>query len=96
MMVARHEMPGKRLDTIRPVGNGLIRCARPCPPSNVTRARRDRSYRTLRDGLLDAGVQAFHAWLPSFSPSGASMARPRSFPALPLVPGAPASSRRSR
>ena len=25
MMVARHEMPGKSTDTIRPVGNGVIR-----------------------------------------------------------------------
>jgi hypothetical protein len=29
MMVARHEMPGKRADMFRPVGNGVIRSATP-------------------------------------------------------------------
>jgi hypothetical protein len=32
MMVARHEMPGKRSDMIRPVGNGVICGAMLCPP----------------------------------------------------------------
>jgi hypothetical protein len=37
MMVARHEMPGKQAETIRPVGNGVIRSAWPYPSSETLR-----------------------------------------------------------
>jgi hypothetical protein len=50
MMVAWHETPGNWLDAVRPLGNGLALSiirdkGAPCP---------NRSYCTLRDGLLDA------------------------------------------
>jgi hypothetical protein len=38
MMVARHEMPGERVDMIRPVGNGMIRGGRFSPvPKRIQR-----------------------------------------------------------
>jgi hypothetical protein len=53
-MVARHEMPGKRITGARPVGNGMIDFAnRPCITLDDEEARRRESYRTLRDGSLD-------------------------------------------
>jgi hypothetical protein len=66
MKVARHEMPGKWPKMIRPVlsaiariateeGNGVIRGARFYSPSKINPdTLADRSYRTLRDGFLDA------------------------------------------
>jgi hypothetical protein len=69
-MVARHEMPGKGLDMIRPVGNGVIRSAALWSPSEtITRAGQPIiPYPTGR--LLRGTFQAFHAWLPSAGPSG--------------------------
>jgi hypothetical protein len=55
---------------IRPVGNGVIGGAALCPPPGKLPGLANRPYRTLRDGLLDGTFQAFHAWLPSVSPSG--------------------------
>ncbi len=71
MMVARHKMPGKSPDMIRPAGNGMIRGASPIAPR----------YQLIipypnGTGFLMPRFQAFHAWLPSRSPSGTSMASP--------------------
>ena len=55
--VARHD-PSHR--------DGVIRCSRFCPRPETLKRPADQSYRTLRDGLLGVGVQAFHARLPSF------------------------------
>ncbi len=70
MMVARHEMPGKRGNMIRPVGNGVIRSA-----TSVRGQRQNKyPYQPIipfpTGRLLTLGFQAFHAWLPSFRPSG--------------------------
>jgi hypothetical protein len=70
MMVARHEMPGKSTDTIRPVGNGVIRGTgvvhRPRPYEALA------TYHTVPygTGLIVPRFQAFHAWLPSSRPYG--------------------------
>jgi hypothetical protein len=71
MMVARHEMPAKRADMIRPVGNGMIRRFRP-HPSHKTIERPVQPNHTVPygTGFPVARFQAFHAWLPSFGPSG--------------------------
>jgi len=52
-MVARHEIPGKRADMIRPVGNGVIRSATPVhrPRRNNTPA--NQSYRFPIGRLVD-------------------------------------------
>jgi len=47
MMVARHEMPGKGPDMIRPVGNGVIGGAMLCSPSKTIAPLANRSYRAL-------------------------------------------------
>ena len=69
MMVAWHEMPGKtsskdpsrrvRYDRVA----GLLSCA-------MSNPGRQGSHRSLRDGSYSRAYQAFHAWLPSFGPSG--------------------------
>ena len=71
MMVARHEMPGKQADTIRPVGNGVIRGGASCS-SRKTIERPVQPDRTVPSGtgFSMARFQAFHAWLPSFGPYG--------------------------
>jgi hypothetical protein len=71
MMVARYEMPGKRADMIRPVGNGVIRDGASWP-SHKTIERPAQVDHTVPygTGLSMACFQAFHAWLPSFGPSG--------------------------
>jgi hypothetical protein len=71
MMVARYEMPGKQAGTIRPVGNGMIRRFGP-HPSPKTKERPAQVDHTVPygTGLSTARFQAFHAWLPSFGPSG--------------------------
>jgi hypothetical protein len=57
MKVARHNLPGESADRIRPVGNGLIRGTRLCSPSKtIGHPRGDSSYRTLRDGFLEAAI----------------------------------------
>ena len=77
MMVARYEMPGntsskdpsRRVRYDR-VGRGVLLS---CTMSN---SRRHGSYRSLRDGSYPRPYQAFHAWLPSFGPSGTVRVRP--------------------
>ena len=82
MMVARHEMPGKaasrspsRLVRHSQDGDGgRARCDRVAlryvHHSRRNDALADQSYRSLRDGSFLSISQAFHAWLPSFRPSG--------------------------
>ena len=69
MKVARHEMPGKMPNMIRPVGNGMIRSA-----ALFHHTRNDPAYRPIIPyplGRVSIGhtFQAFHAWLPSHCPS---------------------------
>jgi hypothetical protein len=45
---------------IRPVGNGVIGGATLCPPREKLPRLANRSYRTLRDGLLDGTFQAIN------------------------------------
>jgi len=79
-MVARHEMPGKQAKTVRPVGNGLIRGARPYP-SSKTLERPFQPDHTVPygTGFWVPRFQAFHAWLPSFRPSGTGIPSYRAF-----------------
>src|SRR5580704_18896236 len=71
MMVARHEMPGNaaprnpsRRARCDRVGKGLLASC------TINKTWRHESYRSLRDGSFLDASQAFHAWLPSSSPSG--------------------------
>jgi hypothetical protein len=80
-MVARHEMPGKCPNMIRPVGNGVI-----LGPLVSFRSRHrdntDRSYRTLRDGSLGAafpGIPCQATFISSFQDKYA----PLPFPNIP-------------
>jgi hypothetical protein len=70
MMVARHEMPGKGSDMIRPVGNGVVRGATFCPLSLTIAPARQPIIPYPTGRVLDGAFQAFHAWLPSSGPSG--------------------------
>jgi hypothetical protein len=72
MKIARHNLPGEGADTIRPLGNGLIRGARLCSPSK-TIGYPGSTHHTVPYGtdFLRPGFQAFRAWLPSFCPPGA-------------------------
>jgi len=86
MMVARHEMPGKSAEMIRPVGNGLIdrRGRRFVLNGGRSVARHDHTVPFLRrrpgyggqagTGFSTPLFQAFHARLPSCSPSGTNAA----------------------
>jgi hypothetical protein len=70
-MVARHEMPGNRPNTIRPVGNGMIRAAWPC----LSRKTIERPWQPDHTVPYGTGssmprFQALHAWLASLRPSG--------------------------
>jgi hypothetical protein len=77
MMVARHEMPGKHADMIRPVGDGLI-CGGESCPSRKTIEGPVKPDHTVPYGtrFLIPRFQAFHAWLPSSSPYGTMQLRP--------------------
>ena len=71
MMVARHAMPGNAApeNPSRRVRYDWV--ARGVLLSWVMDAvGNDGSYRSLRDGSCLPFYQAFHAWLPSFRPSG--------------------------
>ena len=70
-MVAWHEVPGKTASKIRPGGNGVISCAtfRPSSKGNNTRLSIDHTVPYGTGASLPL-FQAFHAWLPSFRPSG--------------------------
>jgi hypothetical protein len=73
MMVARYEMPGKQAGTIRPVGNGMIRRFRPFPsPKTIEHPVQPSHTVPSGTGFSVSRFQAFHAWLPSFGPSGTS------------------------
>ena len=71
MMVARHEMPGKSPETIRPVGNGMIdrRARRFVLNGGRSLARHDHTVPS-GTGFSTPLFQAFHAWLPSHRPCG--------------------------
>jgi hypothetical protein len=71
---------------IRPVGNGVICGATFCPTTRDIDHLANRSYRTLRDGLLDGTFQAFHAWLTSSGPSGTKHTLKSEEPNLVFVP----------
>ena len=87
-MVARHEMPGKSTEMIRPVGNGMIdrRGRRFVLNGGRSVARHDHTVPFLRrhpgyggqdgTGLSTPLFQAFHTWLPSYRPSGTMYLRP--------------------
>ena len=71
MKVARHEMHGKPTDTIRPVGNGVICIGVACLLVGTVRyARPPIIPYPYGTGFWMPVFQAFHAWLPSFCPSG--------------------------
>jgi hypothetical protein len=69
---------GKIPIEVRPVGNGMIRVPDLFhhPRSNNAIDRSNQTVPTGRDRYL-ARVQAFHAWLPSLSPSGTKDQRAR-------------------
>jgi adenosylcobinamide-phosphate synthase len=70
-MVAWHEVPGKTTTMIRPGGNGLINGIRVRPPANTNSAPLPINHTVpYGTGSLMLRSQAFHAWLPSYSPSG--------------------------
>ena len=50
MRVARHEMPGKLANMIRPGANGMIRGIAACSAPTMQYPFGTPSYRTLRDG----------------------------------------------
>ena len=70
-MVAWHEVPGKTTTVIRPGGNGVISGAKFRLPSKTNRALLPIDH-TVPYGTVSSmpRFQAFHAWLPSYSPSG--------------------------
>jgi hypothetical protein len=79
-MVARHEMPGMCHPKARPVlsaiarmateeGDGMIGWREGAMSRVVDKTRRHRSHRST-GRIVPALYQAFHAWLPSFRPSG--------------------------
>jgi hypothetical protein len=82
MMVARHEMPGIGRKTIRAVGHGLMELRRPPLNDGFMGVQRRSNAKwqsavrvtphTVPYGTDVSGgrFQAFHAWLPSFSPFG--------------------------
>ena len=71
MMVAWHEMPGNASSKDPSRGVRYDRVARGVLLSCAMRnPRRQGSHRSLRDGSYPRAYQAFHAWLPSFGPSG--------------------------
>jgi len=76
-MVARHEMPGKSAEMIRPVGNGVIdrRGRRSALNGGRSATRHDRTV-PYGTGFLTSLFQAFHASLPSYRPSGTIDLRP--------------------
>jgi adenosylcobinamide-phosphate synthase len=75
MMVAWHEVPGKTTTLIRPVGNGMTSGTRVRPPAKTNSAplRIDHTV-PYGTGLSMPRSQAFHAWLPSYNPSGTQAA----------------------
>jgi hypothetical protein len=70
MGVARHGMPGMCHPEPRPVGYGMIGWREGLWSRLVDKACRHRSYPPRRRRITSAIYQAFHAWLPSFRPSG--------------------------
>jgi adenosylcobinamide-phosphate synthase len=70
-MVAWHEVPGKTTTMIRPGGNGVIGGAEFRLPSKTNHALLPIDH-TVPYGTASSmsRSQAFHAWLPSYSPSG--------------------------
>ena len=81
MIVAGHEMPGKRGKVTRPVLSAIARMATEevngvmCGPKSCSRyktAQTPRPEHTVPYGTDSRWrlSQAFHAWLPSFRPSG--------------------------
>ena len=69
-VIARHEMPRKTATMIRPVGNGVISGAR-FRLSSENRASSPTDHTVpYGTGSWMPRFQAFHAWLPSFRPSG--------------------------
>jgi hypothetical protein len=71
MKVARHEMPGKRIDPIRPVGNGVIRWLRALFAAEDNRTSSPTNHAVpYGTGSRCRVFQAFHAWLPSCGPFG--------------------------
>jgi hypothetical protein len=76
-MVARHEMPGKSTEMIRPVGNGMIdrRAHRFVLNGGRSLARHNHTV-PYGTGLSTPLLQAFHTWLPSYRPSGTVSLRP--------------------
>ncbi len=69
-MVARHEMPGMCHPEARPVGYGMIgwREEAIVSDSGPSVAPQITPFPTGR--IMFGLYQAFHAWLPSFRPSG--------------------------
>ena len=87
MIVARHEMPGKRADVTRPVlsatarmateeGNGVMYGPQSC--SQYETAQTHHPDHTVLYGTDPRWrlFQAFHAWLPSFRPYGTEVTLP--------------------
>ena len=71
MKVARHGMPGMRPDRTHPVGNGMIRNARPCScREKLERPCRPDQTVPYGTGFSMRRFQAFHARLPSPGPYG--------------------------
>ena len=76
MMVARHEVPGKRVRATRPVGHGMISDRRLGMFEPIKRSEwlgYNSSHRTLRDGHTASPFQALRAWLPSSRPYGTGL-----------------------
>jgi hypothetical protein len=71
MKVARHEMPGNMATKCPSRRVRYDPVAQPTDyPGRVDQAWANESHRSLRDGPRLPVTQAFHAWLPSFCPSG--------------------------
>jgi hypothetical protein len=86
-MVARHEMPGKQAETVRPVGNGVIPGARPYPSSKTLERPLQPDHTVpYGTGFSVPRFQAFHAWLPSFRPSGTRVRSYHAFAQSPFRP----------
>ena len=83
-MVARHEMPGKSAEMIRPGGNGMIdrRGRRSALNGGRSVARHDHTV-PYGAGFSTPLFQAFHTWLPSYRPAGTRYSRPNFEPHVP-------------
>jgi hypothetical protein len=75
MKVSWHEMPGVCGGMIRPVGYGVIAALRPVRVQKGSTSKPTSHTVPSGTGFSMERSQAFHAWLPSPSPSGTTSSK---------------------